>query len=48
MGSMRNWYWIVVGAVAGLGAGAIFGVDYALAGMAMGLAGGGAIAFVLR
>lgn len=45
---MRNWYWIVIGAAVGLGAGAVFGFDYAVAGTVMGLAGGGAIAFVLR
>lgn len=45
---MRNWHWIVIGAAVGLGAGAVFGLDYAIAGMVMGLAGGGGIAFVLR
>ena len=45
---MSNWYWIAIGAVVGAGSGAIFGADYALAGLGIGLAGGAAIAFVMR
>lgn len=45
---MSNWYWIAIGAVVGTGSGAIFGMDYALAGLGIGLAGGAAIAFVMR
>ena len=45
---MSNWHWILVGAVVGIGSGAIFGTDYALAGLGIGLAGGAAIMFVLR
>jgi len=45
---MRNWHWIVIGALVGIASGAIFGFDYALAGLGIGLAGGGAIMFGLR
>ena len=45
---MKNWYWIAIGALVGLGSGAVFGLDYALAGLGIGLAGGAAIAFGMR
>jgi len=44
----KNWHWIVVGGAVGAGAGALFGFDYALAGLGIGLAGGCAIALGLR
>lgn len=37
---MKNWHWIAIGAVIGLAAGSVFGFDYALAGMGLGLAAG--------
>lgn len=40
---MRNWHWIAVGAVIGLAAGSVFGSDYALAGLGLGLAAGAGI-----
>jgi hypothetical protein len=45
---MKNWHWLPVGIAVGLGCGALFGFDYALAGGAIGLAGGLAIALSLR
>jgi len=45
---MRNWHWIPLGAVVGVAAGAIFGFDYALAGLGLGLVAGGAIMLTLR
>lgn len=40
---MKNRHWIAIGAAVGLGSGAIFGFDYALAGLGIGLFGGVAI-----
>lgn len=37
---MKSWHWIAIGAVVGLAAGAIFGFDYALAGLGLGLMAG--------
>lgn len=45
---MKNAYWIVVGAVVGFGAGAIYGLDYALTGAAIGAVGGGGIFLGMR
>jgi len=45
---MRNIYWIGIGGVAGLASGALFGFDYALVGLVMGLIAGAGVAFTLR
>lgn len=45
---MKNWHWLPVGAAVGVGSGAIFGLDYALAGLALGLVAGAAIMLALR
>lgn len=45
---MKNWYWIAIGALVGLGCGALFGADYAIAGTGIGIAGGIAIAIGMR
>lgn len=45
---MRNWHWIIIGAGVGLASGAVFGLDYALAGIGIGVAGGLAVALGLR
>ena len=45
---MKNLHWIVIGFVVGAGCGALFGIDYAMAGAAIGAAGGGAIFLVMR
>lgn len=45
---MRNWHWIAVGAAVGLASGAIFGIDYAVAGLGIGLAAGAAITIGMR
>ncbi len=45
---MSNWHWLPIGAVVGTGSGAIFGMDYAMAGLGIGLAAGAAITFVMR
>lgn len=45
---MRNWQWIVIGAAVGTASGAIFGIEYAIAGAGIGLAAGAAIMFGLR
>ena len=45
---MKNWHWIVIGAAVGLGSGALFGVDYALAGLGIGVVGGAAIMVAMR
>lgn len=45
---MRNWHWIPLGALVGVAAGSIFGVDYALAGLGIGLAAGAAIMLTMR
>lgn len=45
---MRNWHWIPLGAAVGVAAGAIFGFDYTLAGLGLGLVAGGAIMLTLR
>lgn len=45
---MRNWHWIAIGAAVGLGSGAFFGTDYALAGLFIGLAAGGGIMLGMR
>ncbi len=37
---MKNVMWIPIGTVAGIASGAIFGVDYAIAGSIIGLAAG--------
>lgn len=43
--AMRNWHWIVIGSVVGVCSGAIFGMDYAIVGFALGVIAGGAIMF---
>jgi hypothetical protein len=45
---MKNWHWILIGAVVGIGSGAIFGQAYMLAGLGIGLIAGAAIMFALR
>lgn len=45
---MKNWHWIVIGALVGAACGSIFGMDYALAGLGIGLAGGAAIMLGMR
>ena len=45
---MRNWHWIAIGAAVGAASGSIFGMDYALAGLGIGLAGGAAIMVGMR
>ena len=45
---MKSWYWIAIGALVGFGCGAIFGMDYAIAGIGIGMAGGIAIAIGIR
>lgn len=45
---MKNWHWIVIGAVVGAASGTIFGVDYAIAGTGIGIAAGAAIMLGLR
>jgi hypothetical protein len=44
---MRHWQWIVIGGAVGAACGAIFGMDYAIAGTGIGLAAGAAIMFGL-
>lgn len=45
---MHNWYWILIGLAVGAVCGAIFGIDYALAGAGIGLASGVGIWLVMR
>ena len=45
---MKNWHWIPIGAMVGAASGSVFGMDYALAGFAIGLAGGAAIMVGMR
>ncbi|MEX0954513.1 MAG: hypothetical protein WDZ83_04780 [Rhizobiaceae bacterium] len=40
--------WTAIGLVAGLGAGALYGLDYALVGAALGIIGGLSAAAILR
>ena len=45
---MKASHWIFVGAMIGFAAGSIFGADYAIAGIGIGLAGGIAITLAMR
>jgi hypothetical protein len=45
---LKGWYWIFVGALVGFAAGSIFGMDYAIAGIGIGMAGGIAIRLGMR
>lgn len=45
---MRNWHWMAIGAVVGVAAGSVFGADYALAGLGIGLAAGAGIVAGMR
>ena len=45
---MKNLHWIAIGAVVGVGSGAIFGWDYMIAGAGIGVVAGTVIALVLR
>ena len=45
---MKGWYWIFVGALVGFAAGSVFGTDYAIAGIGIGMAGGIAIYTAMR
>lgn len=45
---MKASYWIFVGALVGLAAGSVFGADYAIAGIGIGIAGGIAITLAMR
>jgi hypothetical protein len=45
---LKGWYWIFVGALVGFAAGSIFGTDYAIAGIGIGMAGGIAIRIGMR
>ncbi len=45
---MKNAYWIAIGAAVGLGVGAFFGFDYALAGSVIGAIGGVGIFLGMR
>jgi hypothetical protein len=45
---LKGWHWIFVGALVGLAAGSVFGADYAIAGIGIGMAGGIAITLAMR
>lgn len=45
---MKNWHWIATGAAVGVASGSIFGMNYALAGLGIGIVGGIAIMAVMR
>jgi len=45
---MKNRHWPPLGAAVGVAAGALFGFDYALAGLGLGLVAGGAIMLAMR
>lgn len=45
---MKNVMWIPIGVVAGLASGALYGIDFALAGGAIGLTAGIGIYYGLR
>jgi hypothetical protein len=45
---LKAWYWIFVGAAVGFVAGSIFGADYAIAGIGIGMAGGIAVGLAMR
>ena len=45
---MKGWHWIFVGALVGFVAGSVFGTDYAIAGIGIGMAGGIAIGLTMR
>ncbi|WP_180375591.1 hypothetical protein [Mesorhizobium sp. 8] len=44
---MKRSYWIFVGAVVGFAVGMVFGADYAIAGIGIGMAGGIAITLAM-
>jgi hypothetical protein len=45
---LKASYWLFVGALVGFAAGSIFGVNYAIAGIGIGMAGGIAISLTMR
>lgn len=45
---MRNWHWIGIGALVGIASGSVFGLDYAVAGLGLGLVAGAAIMVGMR
>jgi len=45
---LKRSYWIFVGAVVGFAAGMVFGTDYAIAGIGIGMTGGIAITLAMR
>ena len=44
---MKRSYWIFVGAVVGFAVGLVFGTDYAITGIGIGMAGGIAITLAM-
>ena len=48
MERLKGPYWVVVGAIIGVAAGAVFGVQYAIAGVGIGMAGGIAVYMAMR
>lgn len=45
---MKNWHWIGIGALAGIASGAIFGFDYAIVGLGLGIVAGAGIMLGMR
>jgi len=45
---VKRSYWIFVGALVGFAAGMVFGIDYTVAGIGIGMAGGIAISLAMR
>jgi hypothetical protein len=48
MEGLKGHWWIGVGAAVGLAAGSVFGVQYAIAGIGIGMAGGIAVYLAMR
>jgi len=48
MEGLKGPWWIGVGAAVGLAAGSVFGVQYAIAGIGIGMAGGIAVYLAMR
>jgi hypothetical protein len=45
---LKGQRWTFIGALVGLAVGSVFGVDYAIAGIGIGMAGGIAITIAMR